>query len=246
MYADAPRMYADLARWWPLLSPPEEYVEEAATIAGLLRTAVADVHTVLELGSGGGHNAVHLRADVEMTLVDLSPDMLAVSQHLNPHCEHHVGDMRTLRLDRNFDAVLIHDAVDYMLTEDDLAATFTTARVHLEIGGLLIVMPDHVAETFEPQTDHGGSDAADGSGIRYLEWTHDPDPGDSQICTDYIYALRDTSGAVTTESERHHFGLFPEQRWVELLQDTGFEVTRLQEQLEEDRPARRIFMCAVR
>lgn len=239
-------MYADLARWWPLLSPPADYVEDAATIAGLLRTAAADVRTVLELGSGGGHNAVHLRADFELTLVDLSADMLAVSRLINPTCEHHVGDMRTLRLGRRFDAVLIHDAVDYMVTAQDLADAFTTARAHLEPGGLLVVLPDHVAETFEPQTDHGGSDAEDGSGIRYLEWTHDPDPTDHQVCTDYTYVLRDAEGGVSTGSERHHFGLFAQQQWVDTLQSSGFDVTCLQEQTDEDRAARRIFLAVAR
>ncbi len=243
---DRSLMYADLARWWPLLSPPEEYVEEAATVAGLLRTAVDDVQTVLELGSGGGHNAVHLRADFEMTLVDLSPDMLDLSKNLNPDCEHHVGDMRSLRLDRHFDAVFIHDAIDYMLTEDDLTRTFLTARAHLSTGGLLIVVPDHVAETFVPETHHGGSDADDGCGIRYLEWTHDPDPTDGQVCTDYTYVLRDTEGTVTTESERHHFGLFTEQQWIEALQGSGFDVTCLLEQTDDAPSARRIFVAVAR
>src|SRR5205085_2511324 len=59
---DAPRydFYRDLASWWPLISPVEDYVEEAAYVAGLLRDAPHPVRTVLELGSGGGHNAVHL------------------------------------------------------------------------------------------------------------------------------------------------------------------------------------------
>ncbi|MGB3187400.1 MAG: class I SAM-dependent methyltransferase [Ornithinimicrobium sp.] len=243
---DTPRMYADLARWWPVLSPHQEYVEEAAVIAGLLRTAETDVHTVLELGSGGGHNAVHLRADFEMTLVDLSPDMLALSKNLNPDCDHHVGDMRTIRLDRHFDAVFIHDAIDYMLTPQDLADAFTSARAHLQTGGLLIVVPDHVAETFVPETHHGGTDADDGSGIRYLEWTHDPDPTDSQVCTDYTYVLRDIEGTVTTESERHHFGLFAEQQWIEALQNSGFDVTCLLEQTDEEPSARRIFVAVAR
>src|SRR5947199_313515 len=78
------------------------------------------VHEVLELGSGGGHNAVHLKARFTMTLVDLSAGMLDMSRRLNPECEHHQGDMRTVRLGRTFDAVFVHDAVDYMLTEDDL------------------------------------------------------------------------------------------------------------------------------
>ena len=37
----APRLYTDLASWWPLVSPPGGYAEEAATyekkIAALLK-----------------------------------------------------------------------------------------------------------------------------------------------------------------------------------------------------------------
>lgn len=58
--ADLPtehRLYGDLAIWWPLISPPEEYAEEAAYIATVLGSAAIPVQDVLELGSGGGHNA---------------------------------------------------------------------------------------------------------------------------------------------------------------------------------------------
>src|SRR5690606_24963175 len=100
------KMYTELAEWWPLLSAPEDYAEEAALYAHTLRdhgasgVGQARPH-VLELGSGGGNNAVHLiAAGFDMTLVDLSPEMLAVSRRLNPHAEHVQGDMRTVRLGR--------------------------------------------------------------------------------------------------------------------------------------------------
>ena len=50
--------------------------------------------------------------------------------------------MRSIRLGRTFKAVLIHDAISYMLTEGDLGDAFGTARAHLEPGGVLIVAPD--------------------------------------------------------------------------------------------------------
>jgi len=71
------RFYGELAPWWPLISPPEEYTEEAAFAARMLQTASIPVHDVLELGSGGGHNALHLKRHFTMTLVDLSDGMLA-------------------------------------------------------------------------------------------------------------------------------------------------------------------------
>jgi len=52
------RFYGDLARWWPLISPPEDYAEEAAFAASVIRTASIPVRDVLELGSGGGHSTV--------------------------------------------------------------------------------------------------------------------------------------------------------------------------------------------
>jgi SAM-dependent methyltransferase len=97
-----PKLYAELASWFHLLTAPEDYAEEAKLYAGLL-TAAADspVHRVLELGSGGGNNASHLKAQFELTLVDRSPEMLEVSRSLNPECDHVLGDMRPPDGNRN-------------------------------------------------------------------------------------------------------------------------------------------------
>jgi SAM-dependent methyltransferase len=239
---DTPRMYGDLAPWWPLLSPPEDYAEEAAMVAGLVRAAAPGARTLLELGSGGGHNAVHLRTAYEMTLVDLSPGMLEVSRRLNRGAEHVEGDMRTVRLDRTFDAVLVHDALDYLLTAEDVAAMLATAVAHLRPGGVLVLVPDHVRETFEEDTEHGGTDAADGSGIRYLAWTYDPDPDDESVVTQFAYLVRTADGRVTSSSETHRCGLFGQQQWLGWLTGAGFEASALVEQTDEDRPGRTVFV----
>ena len=163
------RFYGELARWWPLISPPEDYTEEAAFAASLLHRAAHPVREVLELGSGGGHNAVHLKEHFAMTLVDLSEAMLDVSRRLNPESLHRQGDMRTIRLGREFDAVFIHDAIDYMTDEADLRRAMETAFVHCRPGGLALLMPDDIRETFKEGTDHGGDDAAAPAGDHLQE-----------------------------------------------------------------------------
>ena len=86
---DQPKLYSELASWWPLLSEPAHYAEEAAFYRRVLIDAcVRPPKTLLELGCGGGNNASHLKAHFSMTLVDLSPSMLTVSRALNPECEH--------------------------------------------------------------------------------------------------------------------------------------------------------------
>jgi SAM-dependent methyltransferase len=130
-----PRFYDELAEWWPLFSPPEHYAEEADDFLRRLPPITTPGRpTLLELGCGGGSLASHLKAHVALTLTDRSPGMLAVSRALNPGCEHLVGDMRTLRLARQFDVVLIHDAIMYATDAASVRATLETAAVHCRAG----------------------------------------------------------------------------------------------------------------
>src|ERR1044072_3890085 len=151
------KIYNELASWWPLFSTPEDYLKEATFFhETLINQAASPPITVLELGSGGGNNAVHLKSHFKLTLVDASPPMLEVSRALNPECEHLEGDMRTVRLGRQFDAVFIHDAIMYMTTQQDLRRAIETAFVHCKTAGLALLVPDYTRETFSPSTEHGG------------------------------------------------------------------------------------------
>ncbi|HEX5868999.1 MAG TPA: class I SAM-dependent methyltransferase [Longimicrobium sp.] len=221
--AGAPRLYGDLASWWPLMSPPEEYAEEAAFYGKALAGAGSrPARTMLELGSGGGNNASYLKARFEMVLVDLSPGMLDVSRRLNPECEHVQGDLRTVRLGRQFDRVFVHDAVCYMTTEADLRRAMETAWVHCAPGGAALFAPDHLRENFAPGTEEGGHDG-DGRAMRYLMWTWDPDPADGTYTVDFAYLLREADGSVRVEHDRHVEGLFSRGDWLRLLSEVGFQ-----------------------
>jgi SAM-dependent methyltransferase len=206
---------------------PEEYADEAAVYRALLvEHAQGVVREVLELGSGGGNNASHLKASFELTLVDRSPQMLEVSRRLNPECEHVEGDMRSVRLERAFDAVFVHDAVAYLTTEDDLRAMFETAAVHCRPGGCALVVPDAVRETFRPFTDHGGHDG-EGRALRDLEWTWDPDPSDDVVFMDLTYVLHE-GDAVDVVHDRHVCGLFARDVWLRRFEEAGFDAKRIE------------------
>jgi SAM-dependent methyltransferase len=218
-----PCLYTELAEWWPLLSSPAGYAEEAAVWYGMM-VAGADRPpvTILELGSGGGNNASHMKEWAKLTLTDRSPHMLAVSKRLNPECEHYQGDMRELRLDRLFDAVFVHDAVAYLRTPEDLARTIRTAFIHCHQGGVALFVPDHVSETHQPSTKRGGHDG-DGRALRYLSWSHEPELGGSEVVEDFAYMLRERDGSVRVVHDRHVTGLFPRATWTKLLVEGGFQ-----------------------
>jgi SAM-dependent methyltransferase len=216
------RLYHDLAQWWPVISPPGEYTADAAAIDREFSAAGTPVRTVLDLGSGGGHVALYLKHGRSMTLADLSADMLAVSRLLNPECVHVQGDMLSIRLGQQFDAVLAHDAVDYVTSQEDLRFLIATAYEHCRPGGLAVFAPDHTAETFRPGTGAGGGHDASGRQASFTERTTDPDPDDDWILAEYEFTLRAADGGVLVVPETHRLGSFRRATWLGLLAEAGF------------------------
>ncbi len=222
------KLYDELAEWWPAFSDPEDYRREAAYLTRVLRKATSPPPcTVLELGSGGGNSALHLKSRFAMTLVDISPRMLKVSRKLNPECEHIRADIRTVRLGRTFDAVYVHDAICHMTTVADLRAVMQTAYEHCRPGGVALFIPDFVRETFVEGTDQGGGDSP-GRKVRFLQWVFDPDPTDTTYHVDFAILLRDRNGNARVVHDRHVLGLFPRAQWRKLLREVGLrpEVVR--------------------
>ncbi|MEM1353280.1 MAG: class I SAM-dependent methyltransferase [Planctomycetota bacterium] len=234
---DPPRLYTDLARLWPHLSPPDHYAAEANAVADLIDQALgpppADQRwSVLELGAGGGHTLHHFADRFDCVAADLSPPMLDHCKALNPAVPTVLGDMRDLRLDQRFDAVLIHDAVDYMLTQPDAAAACDTAAAHLRPGGLAIIAPTYTTQTFV-----NGDVADDGTTIpgiagdeelTYFTFVHDPDPADTQFEMILLYLLRDPqTRQVQVIEDRHTCGLFSVEQWCAMMQAAGLDTEPL-------------------
>jgi trans-aconitate methyltransferase len=151
--------------------------------------------------------------------------MLAINRNVNPEAEHIEGDMRTVRLGREFDVVLVHDAIMYATQERDVLATLATAAAHCKSTGTVAVLPDYVSETFTAGTEEGGEDASDGRGFRYLEWRWDPSPHDSTYVVDYAFLMRNASGEVRVVHDRHIEGLFPRAQWLAWFDAVGLEAS---------------------
>lgn len=199
------RLYGDLSAWWPLLTPPDGYAPEAEEIRALL----GPCRDLLELGCGAGLLAAHW-PDLRRTLVDRSPQMLALAGTHNPDAVRVQADLRALRLPDRFDAVLLHDAVMYLLEPEDLAAACATAARHLVPGGAFLVLPDVVEEDFREGHVAGGAadlPTAPGRAARMLEWHWDPVPGDGRYRVDMAFLLREADGTVRCLHDVHTMAL---------------------------------------
>lgn len=230
------RLYQDLAHLWPVISPPEEYTVEAAEWRDLIwsefgwtgnQSAWNPKATLLDLGCGGGHLLSHFTRHFTTEAVDISPQMLEISKGLNPYTIHHLGDMRTVRLGRTFDVVTIHDAVNYMVTERDLRSAIQTAQEHLVPGGLVLLAPDCLRDTFSGSRVVEWTRATEDSNVTFIEYVTQPSPDATTLESVFVFIIN-RHGDIQVEVDRHTSGLFPKALWLDALSDIGLEAKYVQ------------------
>lgn len=141
-------VFAGYSRYYDLLYRDKDYAAETHYVAGLLRKHAPAAKTILEIGSGTGAHAAQLaRLGYEVTGVDMSEGMLESAEARRRELPHDLasrlsfalGDARSIRIGRRFDAVIsLFHVMSYQTSNEDLAAAFATARDHLAPGGVFL------------------------------------------------------------------------------------------------------------
>ena len=141
-------VFAGYSRYYDLLYRDKDYEGEAKYVAGLIRRHAPEARTLMEIGCGTGAHAVELgQLGFEVAGVDKSEGMLeaaetrrsSVDPELAARLQFAHGDARTVRLGKQFDAVIsLFHVMSYQTSNDDLAAAFRTVREHLAPGGVFI------------------------------------------------------------------------------------------------------------
>ena len=216
--------YNDLAWTEDWLADPAEYEQEVMIYTDLIkRTAVEPPGTLLHLGSGAGRHDRIFKQHFTVTGVDLSLGMLNKARLAHPDIEYLEGDMRTLRLNRQFDAVAIPDGIDYMASQDDLQKAIQTAVLHLKPGGVLLV----VAKTEETFRDNNFaySGEKDGVHVTLLENNYvNPFRPNTYEAT-FLYLIRQ-KGELSIHTDRHVLGLFSQAMWDGVFKMAGIAMRK--------------------
>ena len=224
--------------------------------------------SILELACGTGRLTIPMaEAGAELVGVDLAPSMLAranakrtqLSVPTQRRLSFMRADMRSVRLERAFDAVVLaFNTIMHMLTDDDLVAALETVHAHLEPGGrfftdlhmpLSDLLDRDPNERFDPQQMVDPH-----TGHRYIVTENNSYDARRQINTMRFYYQRvDTTGE-PVGPERHTEVrlrvLFPREvdHWLERA---GFELVEDWDDFERTRPfsgrgGRRVLVAARR
>jgi SAM-dependent methyltransferase len=202
------------------------------------RFAAGAVRTVLDLGAGTGNHALPLvRRGYEVVGVDIASGMVDISRgkaaqaHLE--IDFRQGDVRTVRLDREFDAALLMFAVlGYQRTDADVRSALATARAHVRAGGVLVLDlwygPAVLSEP--PEDRHRLISTPEGELSRTVSSELD---AERHLCT-VRYRL---AGAGREATETHVMRFYFPDELKAFLGDAGFELVRLAAFGDLDRPA---------
>jgi SAM-dependent methyltransferase len=130
------------ASYYDLLNEDKDYEAEVEYIKRCLGRLGIGEGALLEFGSGTGrHGRLLAQSGYKVLGVDRSHAMVERAQSAGPaegfSCQ--VGDVKSLHLERSFDAVLaLFHVVSYQTGNDDVLATFRNARAHLRSGGVFL------------------------------------------------------------------------------------------------------------
>jgi len=130
-------------RLYDLVFPDIDRSVGKMVLTAIDRWLPAMPRSILDLGCGTGRLLEHLgQLIADRCGVDLLESNIAYARSVRHGISFHVGDMRTLRLDRTFDVIVcLGNALSYALSDDALMATARTFASHADAGTLLIVDP---------------------------------------------------------------------------------------------------------
>ena len=95
---------------------------------------------ILELGCGSGLFTIPLKQQgFKIEGLEISPEMIKVTQKKEPELKLHQGDMRSFNLPKSFDAILILSATLTLLqNHQEINQCLSSSYEHLKPGGMLL------------------------------------------------------------------------------------------------------------
>jgi SAM-dependent methyltransferase len=231
------------AEYYDLINRDKPYVQEASYVERRLRSVASGLSEVLELGSGTGRHGRLLAArGFHVRGVELSRDMVELAQNDGTPApgsfECSVGDVRSLRLERHFDAVIaLFHVMSYQVSDSDFAAVLDTAACHLAPGGLFLFDVWHGPAVLFQGPSVREKIAVDGSLQVVRKATPELRVDDKVVIVNYDFSCVDSeSDLQLTFSEQHPMRyFFPDE--VQQAASKSFKCLSVEEMLTAAPPS---------
>jgi len=235
--------FEGIGAYYDLLYGDKDYSAEAEYVSGMLRRANARAKSVLEFGAGTGrHGSLLASQGFQITGVERSLSM-ATSGSTAPSSSGGFvcipGDIRTVTLDRTFDAVIsLFHVVSYQTRNCDVLQTFINAEKHLVRDGLFLFDVWHGPAVLRERPAVRIKEVEDVATRVTRIAEPELDSQNSVVRVRYtILAESKHDGRLTTIREDHYMRYFFPTEINLLAHQTGFTVERSEEFLTGRMPS---------
>lgn len=218
--------YSQAADFYDLLyESQKDYAREAELIARLIRDRVPEAKSILDVGCGTGAHALRLHErGFAVDGVDIEPKFVEIASEKCPDGRFSVGDMRSLDLNRTYDAVVcLFSAIGYARTLDGLVTSVVAMSRHVAPGGVLVIDP-----WFEPGELTDGfvtSRTASNDDVHVVRMSRTV-VRDLTSILEFEYLIGTRAG-IERRYEAHELGLFAEEQMRGAFTEAGFGVVRI-------------------
>jgi ubiquinone/menaquinone biosynthesis C-methylase UbiE len=167
-------LHNNLANYYDRIYSFKDYLDEAVRLQNLIIKYSESVgNSLLDVACGTGLHIKYLKDDFSCTGVDVSRAMLKIARKNVKGVTFKEGDMRTLRLGKQFDVIIcLLSSIGYVRTAARLEKTIQNFSKHLKKGGLALIEPSHAKSAYvsgEPRiTTYDGREVK----IARVNWTN--------------------------------------------------------------------------
>ena len=136
-------MYKQFAKYYDSIYQWKDYESESKTLRTIMRKyKTSRGKELLDVACGTGNHIPYLKKYFNITGIDIDKDMLRIARKKLPDIKFIRGDMRSFRLNKQFDIIVcLFSAIGHLKTYANLEKTIKNFSRHLKQGGIMIVEP---------------------------------------------------------------------------------------------------------
>jgi ubiquinone/menaquinone biosynthesis C-methylase UbiE len=227
-------MYKELAKYYDLIYDWKDYKKEVFRIKELIKKYKQSTgNQLLDVGCGTGKHLEYFNDDYSCLGVDLNEDMVNVAKENVKDAAFKQADMVNLNLNKTFDVITcLFSSIGYVKTYSNLEKTIRNFANHINQGGVVIIEPWFTKSTF--WIGIPGMTTYDGENIKIARVNTTKVEGDLSIM-DMHYLIAEKDKDVKYFVDTHELGLFESEKFIELMEQTGFKAEYLEDGLMKDR-----------
>jgi ubiquinone/menaquinone biosynthesis C-methylase UbiE len=218
-------MYEQFAKYYDSIYKWKDYKSESVKLRELIKKyKTSRGKEMLDAACGTGNHIQFLKKHYNITGYDLDKYMLGIARKKFPDLKLVLGDMRTFKLNKQFDVIVcLFSAIGHLKTYANLEKAVRNFSCHLKPGGVMIIEPFVSKEQFL-------------DGLLHADYVKEPDLKIARMCIsrrkgrigifDFNFLVGEKS-KIKYFIDRQYLGMFEIKKVLSIMKKSGLKAKYL-------------------